>query len=135
EDLPIGRTQGTDALGLQAGTLHSYDIKAAQPSAVSHRHAEGDKVPGKARTAADKCVMPDAHELVHRRQPANIGVVTDFAMACERRLVGENDVIADQAIMCDMAVGHEEAFAADPGDATAVVGAAIHRHALTYRAF
>src|SRR5690606_30513430 len=66
---------------------------------------------------------------VHSAQPANIDMVAHFAMPRERRLVGHDHVVSNDAIMRNMAIGHEEAPVADAGRAAAVVGAAVHGHA------
>src|SRR3984957_8208720 len=50
-------------------------------------------------------------------------------MAAQRRAVRKHDVVADDAVMGDVTVGHEEAAVADRGDAAAVLGAEIHRDA------
>src|SRR2546422_857386 len=69
----------------------------------------------------------DRGELVHRRQPADEDEIADLAMAAERRRRREDHVIADLAVVPDMAAIHEVAAGADPGDAAAGHGAGVHR--------
>src|SRR5690606_899649 len=130
EDLAIGAAQFMDLLARHAGALHADYVEPAQSGAVANRHAERDHVSGKTAAAADEGMMADAHELVHGGQTADIGVIANLAMAGERRLVGHDDAIADDAVMGDMGIGHEEAAVSDPGDPAAAVGAPAHGHAL-----
>src|SRR5579862_6207530 len=51
-------------------------------------------------------------------------------MSAERGAVCENHVVADPAVMADMAVRHEEAPIADLGDVAAGLGAEAHGYAL-----
>ena len=50
-------------------------------------------------------------------------------MACDLHGIGQNAVVADDAIVRNVHVGHEQAVATDAGFAT-VHGAAVHGHAL-----
>ena len=54
-------------------------------------------------------------------------------MAAERRVVDQDDVVADLAVMRDMRADHEQAIVADPGDHAAALGAGVHRHVLADR--
>jgi hypothetical protein len=60
-------------------------------------------------------LRPDPRELVYCRQPADIDEIADLAVTAERHRRREDHVIADRAIMADMAVVHEEAAVADAG--------------------
>ena len=59
-------------------------------------------------------------------------MVADFDMAAERGVVGEDDVVADFAVMRDVAGDHEQAVIADGGEQTPALGAGIHRHVFAY---
>ena len=54
-------------------------------------------------------------------------------MAAERRVVDENDVVADLAVMRDMGANHQETMIADSGDHTAALGAGVDGHMLADR--
>src|SRR5947209_8037609 len=53
-------------------------------------------------------------------------MVADDAMTGQRSAICEDHVIADAAVMADMAIGHEEAPIADLGDPAAGIGADVH---------
>ena len=72
---------------------------------------------------------PIAGELVHRRQPADVDEVADLAVTAQRCRRREDHVIADRAVMPDMAVVHEIAAVADARQPAALDRADIHRHA------
>ena len=89
---------------------------------------ERNHVAAHAADAADHHLRPDPGELVHRRQPADEDEIADLAMAAQRRRGREDHVIADVAVMADMAAIHEVAAVADAGDAAAGDRAGIHGH-------
>ena len=55
-------------------------------------------------------------------------------MARQHHIVGENHIIADNAVMRDMGIGQKSAAVADFGDHTAALGARIHGHPLADQA-
>ena len=62
---------------------------------------------------------------MHRREPADDRVIADLDMAGERAVVGKDHVVADHAVVRDVAVGEEVSAAADARD-RARRGAAMH---------
>ena len=66
----------------------------------------------------------DAAELMHRRQPADDRVVLDGHVARERGDVGHDDVVAQHAIVRDVAVGQDVVVRTDARD-FAVAGGAV----------
>ena len=88
--------------------------------------AERDDVAAHAADAADHHLRSDPRELVHGRQAADEDEIADLAVAAERGGGCKDRVIADLAIMPDMAAIHEVAALADPRHATARNRAGIH---------
>ena len=78
--------------------------------------------------------MADADELVHARPAAENGEVADADMARQHHVVGEDDVVADLAVVPHMAVGQEGAAVADDGGHAAALGAGVHGHAFADQA-
>src|SRR5690606_4715867 len=72
-------------------------------------------------------------ELMHRRKAAQKHPVSQMYMASQSRIVGENDVIAQLAIVRDMHVSHDPVIAAQAGNAFVLHCAAIDGDALAYR--
>ena len=60
-----------------------------------------------------------------RRKGADDGVVLHMNVSGELRAVFENDAVADDAIVRDVRVGHDEIVAADARDVAAFVRAAV----------
>ena len=75
----------------------------------------------------DVGVFSNAAELVDRAEGADLGVIFDGDVAGESGAVDENGVIADEAIVGDVRVGHDQVMAADAGDGAAFDRAAIDR--------
>ena len=63
---------------------------------------------------------------MHGRQAADENKIADLGVAAERRRGRKNHVIADDAVMTDMAAIHEITAVPDAGNAAASHGAGIH---------
>ena len=75
---------------------------------------------------ANHRIAPDAAELVHRNQARNICAIPHHDLTGQIRSVGDDDLVAQHAVMRNMAVGHEKAAAAYSRGA-AVARAAMNR--------
>jgi len=95
--------------------------------------AERDHIGFNTRDAADHCCASDAHELVDRRRAANDSMVRNADMAAHHRIVGNDNMVAQPAIMRDVHDRHQHAVGADAGNAGAGRGAAVDRAMLTYQ--
>ncbi len=58
---------------------------------------------------------------------ADHGVIVHMNVAGELRAILENDAVAEDAIVGDVRIGHDEIVAADAGDIAALVRAAVRR--------
>src|SRR5215469_15247605 len=67
---------------------------------------------------------------MHRRKGSYSGVVLYSHVACESSGVGHDYVVANETIMRDMHVCHQQAVAADSRYSTAARSSAVDRHAL-----
>src|SRR5450631_3037225 len=143
---PFGKNTGTvkqllierphlgEPLARELAALHADQVEAFETGVLAVDEAERDHVAPHAADAADHDLRPDPGELMHRGQPADINEVANLAMAAERGRTGKDRVIADHAVMADMAVVHEEATVANARQASALDGADIHRDAFPDRA-
>jgi hypothetical protein len=71
-------------------------------------------------------MVPDADELMNGSQAAQDGMVADRDVTALSRVVRENDIITDDAVMGDMGRHHKQAVIADSGHHAAAFGAGIH---------
>jgi hypothetical protein len=78
---------------------------------------------------ADERMGANTDELMRRGAPADIGEIADLAMPAQHHIVGENNALADSAIMSDMGVGEERRAWAHDRFGAATGGARVHRHA------
>src|SRR4029079_7072278 len=121
----IRLTQLVDLLAREAFALQSDNIEAAEVGAVANRHAERDDVGGDAGHAADKRVCADADILMHGRESADDGAFADRHMSAQGRAVHQRDVVADVAVVGDVAADHQEAIGAHIGRHMASLGTRI----------
>ena len=56
-------------------------------------------------------------ELVDEAEAAEDHVVVDLDVPCQRGGIGEDALVADDAVVGDVHVGHDPVVVADPGDA------------------
>ena len=80
--------------------------------------------------AGHEAVAADGGEVVHGHRPGKRGMVVDVDVSAQQRGVGDDDVIAQLAIVGDVAAGHEEVVVADAGDAVLLFGGAVDGDAL-----
>ena len=118
----------------KAAPLEADDIEPGERGAVAERHAERNEVVLDAGEAADKGVRADADELMRRRSAAHDREVADLAMAREHHVVGQDDALAETAVVGDMGVGEEHAARADDRLRSAALRARVHRHAFADQA-
>src|SRR5882757_791771 len=126
KQLLIERPHSGEALLGELAALHADDVEAFEARILAVDEAERNDVAAHAADAADHHLRPDPRELVHRRQPADEDEVADLAMTAERRRSREDHVIADLAVVPDMAAVHEVAAVADPCHAATANGAGVH---------
>src|SRR4029077_16685598 len=89
---------------------------------------ERNDVAANAADPTDHHLRPYPRELMHRRQSADEDEIADLAMAAKCRRGRENHVVADLAVVTDMAAIHEIAALANPRNAAAAHGAGVHGH-------
>ena len=112
---PVGAPQIVNIGAREAAPLQADDVETRKIGAIAERHAVGNEIVLEPRHAANERVRADPRELDDRRAAADDRVVADGAMARKHDVVGEDDAVADAAIVADVAVGEEGAAVADRG--------------------
>ncbi len=110
----------------EAGPLETDDVNPANLRRVAIGDHKRGHVLHDLGTAASDREPPDPTELMDRGQAAHDRAVADLDVAGEGAVVRENDAVADEAIVPDMAVGEKISTAADAGFAIAL-GAPVDR--------
>ena len=67
------------------------------------------------RSALNHHMGPDAAELMHKCATADDREVIDLYLTCQLRAIRHNNVVMQDAIMRDMAVGHDQIVGTDDG--------------------
>src|SRR3954453_9856421 len=117
KQLLIERAHLAEAFFGELAALHADDVEAFEAGILAVDQPEWNHVAADAPDAADHHLRPDPRELMHRRQPADEDEVADLAVTAERRRRRKDHVIADLAVMPDMAAVHEISAVADASDA------------------
>lgn len=82
---------------------------------------------GRGRHAAEQNQAPDAAVLVYGAVPGKKNAVFQQAMAAQKGTIGQDTLVANDAIMGNMAAGHEEIVVTNPGFKP-FIGASMDRH-------
>src|ERR1700722_10120834 len=96
-----------DRLVGKTPALEADDVEAGESRAVAERKAKRDEVVLDASETAAERVGADANELVNGGAAAQNGEIADLAMARQHHVVGQNNALANAAIMRDVGVGQE----------------------------
>jgi len=123
---PVGFPQGADFFRGEPPAFQADLIDAADFGRIAVGDHEGGHVLNDLGAAADDGMTPNAAKLVDPAEAADNGVVLHHHMTGQGAIVGENDMMADQAIVGDVGVGQEIVMVADDGLATRA-GSAIDR--------
>src|ERR1700712_328427 len=114
KQLLIERPHFGEALLGELAALHADDVEPFEARILAVGQTERNDIAAHAANAADHHLRPDPRELMHRRQPADEDEVADLAVTAQRRRGRKDHVIADLAVVPDMAAVHEVATLADP---------------------
>lgn len=91
------------------------DVEPLESGRLSAYHRERRDILAEACAALHHCVAPDAGELVAERASAYDGEVRALNLASELASVRHYDVVAENAIVANMAIGHNEVVVSDDG--------------------
>ena len=129
EEFFVSGLDGADVFFWKTTALKTYQVHAAGAGWVSVHDHEGWHVLHHFRVAADDRVFSDAAELMHRRQAGNDGVIFDSDVPGEADGIGEDDVVAELAVMRDVRVAEQQIVRAD-ARRQILMGAAMDRGVL-----
>jgi hypothetical protein len=74
---------------------------------------------------------PDTAPLLDRGKPAKHHMIANFGVAAQRRIIGENDIIANNTVMRNMSPGKEQTIITNDGFHCVNGGAWMHRDMLS----
>src|ERR1700722_20555542 len=94
------------ATPLEANFVHSVGVRLARGR--GHRKRQDILCDG--GTAADVGVGADAHELMHRTKRAHHSPFLYDDMTAQRRAVHQHAVVADNAVVSIMRIGHTQTW-------------------------
>jgi hypothetical protein len=127
----IGAFNGANAFGAKAAALQSDAIDAETPRIpLADDQREGWNVLSNHGRGTDIRIEADAAELVHWRKCANRGVILDRHVSGQSGAIGENRVVADNAIVSYMSRSHNEVIVSYARYASTLDGSTAHRNAL-----
>src|SRR5204863_166678 len=82
----IGAAQRLDVLATKAAALHADDVEPTEAGAIAHDLAIGNDVALDTGHTANHRMLPDPHELVHRREH---DLLADDAVRTDRDILGQ----------------------------------------------
>src|SRR5271156_673233 len=119
-----------DLLRAEAATLESDLVDARQPRPIARHHRVRGHVLRHLRAGCDECVRADAAELMNAAHSLETCEFLEHAVAAELGRVHQDAIVADDTIVGDMNIGHDQHVIADQRAHPANFGAAMNRREL-----
>src|SRR5215203_5351914 len=113
-------------------TLHAGDVKPVALRVVTDGQSKRQRIFDDDRVATDIGFFADAAELVHTGIRANVSAVLDHYMTGEGGSVCHDDAVADQAVVRDVRLGHDEAVVADSREHSAAGSSPVNGDEFAY---
>ena len=104
-----------DSIGVKAGAFHTDLINGAADRGVTVCNQKGRHILYYFRGRAEHGVVPYPTKLVNPHAPTNVSVIADFNMTTERGMAAHYEVVANLALVSDVAVGEDEVVVAEAG--------------------
>ena len=104
--------QGINRVLRIVAALHADGVETVTVRVVADGEREGERVFDDDRIAADVCLAPDAAELVDAGVGADVRAVFDLDVPGERGGVRHDYPAADEAVVRDVRLRHDEAVVA-----------------------
>ena len=93
----------------------TYAVQAGNKSRITGADHERRNILGYTCHTADHYVTANLAELVYRRQTADNSTVLNDNVTCKCCNVRHNNIIAHDAVMCNVSIGHHQDVIADTG--------------------
>jgi hypothetical protein len=127
----IGAFNGANAFRAKAAAFQSDAIDAEAPRIpLADDQREGWDVLSNHGRGTDIRIEADAAELMHSRKCANRGVILDRHVPSQSGAIGENRVVAHNAIVSYVSRSHNEVIVSYARYASTLDGSPAHRNAL-----
>ena len=123
-----GVMQRGDRFARVTAAAHADLVEPIALCVITDSQGERQSVFDHYRIAADIGLASDTAELVYAGISADIRAIIDDHVAGQGRGVGHDYVIAEQAIMGDVRLGHQETIVASFRYSAAAGGAAMNSH-------
>ena len=119
-------------VGSQATAPQAHAVQPPHPARMAFHQAIGGNIPVDAGHPAHHRHPTDVNELVNAQTATHHRTVFDHHVARHLNGIGHHDVVAEIAVVAQMAIGHQQVAVADAGH-LALFGGAVDRHAFPQR--
>src|SRR5690242_21362612 len=114
-----------------AAALHAGDIQSVTLRVIADGQRERQRVLHDDGVTADIRLFANAAKLVDARIRADVRAIFDHDVSGECRGVGHDHAVANQTVVCNVRLGHDQTIVADLRQHAAARGAAMYRHELS----
>ena len=118
--------EGIDRRARIAATFHARDVQSVTLRMVADSQRERQRIFHDDRITTDVSLFADTTELVHAGIRADVRAILNHDMPCERGRICHNDTIADQTIVRDVRLGHDETVVTKPREHSATRSAPVN---------
>src|SRR5690606_22783130 len=132
EDLPVDVLDAGNGIVRIAAAAQAHHVHAHVAQGLACGLHEGGHVLAHQAGPGDETVGTDVDELLHGHIAFQDGPIIDGHMARQVHTVGDHHVVAHDAVVCHVHIGHQQGVAPH-GGLHAVGGAPVDRHAFAHR--
>jgi hypothetical protein len=129
-DAAVNIEDMVDAFYAEPSSFEADRVNAGIAERVSSGLDKGGHVFAYQGAAADKSMLPEVYELVNGAHAADDGIIANHHMTGHLGIVTENTVIANNAVVRNVAVSHDQAVVSHLCGPT-VAAAAVNGHKFT----
>ncbi|MNP13907.1 hypothetical protein D3C76_1062070 [compost metagenome] len=125
----VGTTQGVNHLVAEAATTHAFEVHAAGLGRAAEHRDERRNILANGRAHAGKRMRTNVAVLVDQGVARQDRPVPHVHMAGQRRVVDQDAMIANDTVVTDVRIGHDQVVVTDRGFRTVLHGATVNGHA------
>ena len=121
----VGSPNRIDDVGGHTTPAHPLAVNCARARRIAFHHYERRHIFDDDRRYRRKTGFTEPAELVHGGESCEDRIIADLDVAGECRVIGENGVVADMAVMRNVAVRHYPVVVAERRESTTTRGATV----------
>src|ERR1041385_7809500 len=127
-----GVMKGVDCRTRVTAPFHSRDVETITFRVITDSQGKRQRIFDNHRVAANVSLLADTAKLMHTRISADVRAIFNTDVSGECGGVGHDDAIADDTVVRDVRLGHDQTVVAQAGQHASARRAAMNGDEFTY---